>query len=1278
MVSFATRARRLRAMFVFTLLASVLVALPATTAAAATSVFINEIHYDNDGADADEFVEIAGPAGTDLSGWTVVLYNGSSTQLNVYDTIALAGLISDQDAGFGTLSFQRAGIQNGSPDGLALVDGSTVVQFLSYEGSFTAVDGPAAGMASTDIGVSEPGTTTPGDSLQLTGTGSMYEDFTWTGPIPNTEGAVNTGQSFGGTPTPPEMVINEIDYDQAGTDAAEFLELKNVGTSSANLDGWSVVLVNGNGGAIYDTIDLTGVTVAAGDYLVICANAATVANCDIDDGPDTNFIQNGAPDAAGLLDGEGNLVDAVSYEGDTAGYTEGSGVGLEDDPAIDNSGISRFPDGSDTDQNNVDLSPRCATPGAENTSETTDCVPPPAVVINEIDYDQAGTDTAEFLELKNTGGEAVDLSGWTVELVNGTGGGAAIYQTIALPAVSLAGGDYFVVCGNAANTPECDLDVTPDSNLIQNGAPDAVGLRDAGGVLVDAVSYEGDTGAPYTEGSGAGLEDDPGIDYSGISRLPDGIDTDQNNVDLSQRCSTPGAENTSSTTDCVSAPPLSCDATYAFTPIHDIQGSGTSTPIPGVEVYVEAVVVGDFQASNTDGTDLAGFYVQEEDEQADADPLTSEGVFVFDLLLSPGVPVAQGDLVRIRGFAGEFQDQTQVSVAGGEVVVCGSDQGGLVTATPIPFPLAGGQADLERYEGMAVTTNQPMTVIEYFNLDRFGVVDVATERLETPTDAVDPGAPAAALLAYNEQRRIRLDDGSQDQNPYPVKLPDGELDFADAFGGGDTLSNIQGVLSWIRPRVGGFPDRYAIQLTALPDFADTNPRPETPPSVGGSVQVAGFNVLNYFNGDGMGGGFPTPRGAFSPEEFVKQTAKIVSAITALDADVVGLTEIENDFADGPNSAIADLVDALNAVAGAGTYAYIDPGANVGSDAITVAVIYQPASVTPIGGLAILDDAAFVNPFGTQDDRNRPAMAQTFMEVASGEYFTAVVNHFKSKSGSEIDDPGAVCNDGDPSNDIPDCDQGDGQGYFNATRVAAAEALVDWLSTQPTGTTDPDYVLVGDYNSYAQEDPIEVLEAAGYVDLLEAFQPSDVYTYVFDGQTGYLDYGFASSSLVSQVTGAAPWNINADEPDAFDYSEAFDNPANILLWYSPEAYRSSDHDPVLVGLGLDAVDGVATATPDTLWPPNHKYRTVTVTAIDAGGNALSVHIVEVTSSEADSGLDPEDVPNDIVVTGPDMVNLRAERFALEGRTYTITALVTSTAGQTQLVMTTVFVPHDQGK
>ena len=349
----------------------------------AVPVFINEIHYDNAGTDTGEAVEVAGPAGTDLTGWSVVLYNGASTVLTMYDTIALSGVIPDQMNGFGTLSFLRAGIQNGSPDGMALVDNtSTVRQFVSYEGSFTAANGPAVGMTSTDIGVSESSSTPTGFSLQLAGTGNMYEDFGWLPAAAETFGDINTGQTFLTSFT--SLVINEIDYDQSGTDSAEFVELFNQGTTAVDLSDYVLELIQGTGGgaSVYNSISLPMISLGVGGYFVICASNSTVINCDLDSSPDTNFIQNGAPDAIGLRMVTGALVDAVSYEGNSgAPYTEGSGVGLLDNPDFDFYGLSRFPNGVDTNMNNVDFSGRCITPGFANSPSTSDC-PDPATLVS--------------------------------------------------------------------------------------------------------------------------------------------------------------------------------------------------------------------------------------------------------------------------------------------------------------------------------------------------------------------------------------------------------------------------------------------------------------------------------------------------------------------------------------------------------------------------------------------------------------------------------------------------------------------------------------------------------------------------------------------------------------------------------------------------------------------------------------------------------------------------------------------------------------------------------
>lgn len=261
----------------------------------ATAVFINEIHYDNDGGDTGEAIEIAGPAGTDLTGWSIVLYNGNGG--TEYDSENLSGTLADDGSGFGFLSVAISGIQNGAPDGIVLFDGVSVVQFLSYEGDFVAVGGVADGMMSTDIGVSESSSTPIGNSLQLMGTGTVYEDFTWDTDAPDTFGAVNTNQVFAGGGN---VFINEIHYDNDGGDVDEGVEI--AGPAGTDLTGWSIVLYNGNGGTEYDSENLSG----------------TLA----DDGSGFGFLffpisgmQNGAPDGIVLYNGE-EVIQFLSYEGD--------------------------------------------------------------------------------------------------------------------------------------------------------------------------------------------------------------------------------------------------------------------------------------------------------------------------------------------------------------------------------------------------------------------------------------------------------------------------------------------------------------------------------------------------------------------------------------------------------------------------------------------------------------------------------------------------------------------------------------------------------------------------------------------------------------------------------------------------------------------------------------------------------------------------------------------------------------------------------------------------
>lgn len=556
------------------------------------------------------------------------------------------------------------------------------------------------------------------------------------------------------------------------------------------------------------------------------------------------------------------------------------------------------------------------------------------------------------------------------------------------------------------------------------------------------------------------------------------------------------------------------------TSIHTIQGIGNVSPSVGNLATIEGVVVADFQGSNG----LNGFFVQEELGDVDADPQTSEGIFVFDGAGSVAVEV--GDVVRVTGRVTEHFDLTELSEVTA-VLVCGSDS---VAPTPVSLPVATLSA-LEAVEGMLVSFAQQLTASETYNLGRYGEVLLsAGGRLMQPTTLAEPGAPALALQAHNRLTSIQLDDGSATQNPLtpPYLAADGTLRI------GDRTSGFIGAMGYAF-------GVYEMHPTTPVVFTRDNPRPAILEPAGGNLRVAGFNVLNYFTtldtgapSCGPTGGLDC-RGANTATELARQRQKILAALSAIDADVLGINELENNA----SAAIADLVGGLNSLLGTNSYAYINTG-TIGTDAIKVGLLYRPARVAPIGAHAILDssvDPAFI------DTLNRPVLAQTFRHTSSGEVFTVAVNHLKSK--------GSAC-PGDP-------DIGDLQGNCNLTRLAAVEAEAAWLASDPTNSADPDFLLIGDFNSYAEEDPIAALQANGYVNLVRTFLGANAYSYVFEGQSGYLDHAFASPHMASKIGRVTEWHINADEPRALDYNQEFNPP----YLFQPNAYRSADHDPIIV-------------------------------------------------------------------------------------------------------------------
>jgi predicted extracellular nuclease len=885
---------------VLLLVALVLAGSAVPTAQAQTSVFVNELHYDNTGGDVGEAVEIAGPAGTDLAGWSIALYNGSSSQRNVYATVDLSGVLPDQENGFGTAAFFRSGIQNGSPDGLALVDdGGAVVQFLCYEGTFEAASGPAVGTTCVDIGVSESSGVAIGESLQLTGTGSVYDDFTWNAPATDSFGAVNGGQTFVVGDVPPIV------------------------SSTSPADG--------------------------ADYVDVTANI-------------------------------------------------------------------------------------------------------------EIEFSEPVTVTGTWYEF-SCDSTPVDV------VASGSGSSYVLDPVSDLPSSTLC-----TVNVRASQVRDQD---DPIENMLE--------------------------------------------DYS-----------------------------FSFTTSSICGDP----ATF----IHEVQGPGDTSPLLGQIVTVEAVVVGDFQEYNQ----LRGFYIQEENADFDNQKETSEGVFVFEY--NPSVDVEVGQRVRVTGEVDEYYNFTEITDV--ELIqVCGeagSKEYGTVNLR-LPEKFDG---QLEQYEGMYVNIPSRMTVAQNYFLGRYGQLTLTDgSRLYQPTNQALPGSVQAQTLADRNARSILfLDDGTTWSNLNPVSYLGGPPPIV--LRGGDVVKNIVGVLEYSLINSSGGRD-YRLHPTEEPVFTNKNIRTESPQDVGGSLKVATMNVLNYFttidNGQPICGpvGYEQRcRGADTDSELVRQTTKIVEALAAMNADIVGLMEIENHPADDP---VAALVAALNDEVGAGIYNYIATGA-IGTDVIRQAIIYKTASVTPLGSYAAYDDLAFVDPLNTGVARNRPALAQTFEDKGEGGIVTVAVNHLKSKSGSEYDDSGGECST-NPSN--PDCDQGDGQGYFNATRTAAAQALVSWLDGNPTDYSDDDYMIIGDLNAYAMEDPIRALTTAGYFDVAGKFEGNKAYSYTFDGLLGTLDYVLASNSLNDQVRRATVWHINTDEPAVIDYDENY-NPDG---YYSPDQFRASDHDPVIVGLQL---------------------------------------------------------------------------------------------------------------
>ncbi|GAA1999379.1 ExeM/NucH family extracellular endonuclease [Brevibacterium samyangense] len=806
---------------------------------------------------------------------------------------------------------------------------------------------------------------------------------------------------------------------------------------------------------------------------------------------------------------------------------------------------------------------------------------PPAVVhaaelpfVSEIAY--AGADDTDFVEIAAAAG--TDLSGYTVGTVNRGGSPQSDAHVTVLP-------DGSVVDESGAF--EFPLPIT---NSVNSGTR-ADGSYGSSAFL---VSPEGDVvDFPMIGGiaGGAGVVASAPEEIAGIEAAATAATADAgSSIALVEGTwtagePTPGSLPTEGTGDPLplpggSAEPTEPEPTEPTAPtepvaIAGIQGEGETSPLAGRTVTTRGVVTAAYPTGG-----LNGYYIQTEGTGGEEPSGASDGLFVYS---SDTVgEVAIGDHVEVTGTVSEYYGQTQITVATGDARVLDEPA---VAPKPYEGEFPTDPAARESLEGMLVQPTGPITVTDTYPTNRYGEIGIVNgeETLPQATDVVAPGAEAQALEAENVARSYVLDDGST--GDYTRGASDVPLPYLST----EEPVRVGAPVAFTSPVVLGYGhDQWRLQpLTHLTaDNADEvspvtieNTRQERPQDVGGDLTLSSFNVLNYFTtlgeefadcdyytdreGNPTTTNYCEPRGAYDAENLARQQVKIVEAIEGLDADVLSLEEIENSAAFGKDrdEALTTLVDALNAKAGSEKWAFVPSPAELPTDedVIRTAFIYQPASVAPVGESQILvDEENFDNAreplaqeFAPLDDSGAPVVDEEFL---------AIVNHFKSKgSGSG------------PGNE----DTGDGQGASNADRVGQAAALVGFADTLTAEADTEKVFLLGDFNAYTQEDPMQVLYEAGFINV--GSELTDEATYLYDGRTGSLDHVLASPAAFEDLTGADVWNINSVESIGLEYSR-FNS--NVVDLYDESAFRSSDHDPLLVGM---TVEGASDEDPGTEEP-----------------------------------------------------------------------------------------------
>lgn len=956
-----------------------------------------------------------------------------------------------------------------------------------------------------------------------------------------------------------EVFINEIHYDNDGADESEFIEV--VAPIATDLSGWTVALYNGSSSqlSVYETLTVSEGATSVSDgggysYYVLSPSS----------------IQNGSPDGMALVDADGAVIQFLSYEGSlTAASGPAAGltsvdIGVEESSStpigysLQLSGAgSIYSDfawqaealntagASNNDQSFSDDDGA----GSGSTGDTS------SLFINEIHYDNDGSDTNEGVEIAGVAG--TDLSGVTLVLYNGNSGAA--YGTEELSGI----------------VPDQDNEFGTLSFAIsglQNGAPDGFALVDADGVVLQFISYEGSMVA--TDGAAEGMTSiDIGVAES--SSTPEGTSLQLVGTGTAYSEFT-WAESATESFGLVNAEQSFGDndgggeepqigacfetETTGFKYISEVQGSGAASEFDGSAVIVEGVVT---------ALTSSGYFLQEELADEDADSTTSEGIYVYSSQDFPAV----GEIVRVAGTVDEYYDLTEITSVTEQLVCEGSAD---VTTVSVTMPLADGD-DLEYYEGMIVSVSD-LTVFDTATLWQYGEMGLSNELKPQPTDKYAPlSTEYYDLVASNAENIIYVEDNTSSSYPDELSFYT-NFSYANPIRIGDTVS-ATGPLNYSY-------DLY--RINPIEEVIVYSERDAAPVLDEGDMKIATFNVLNYFNGEYDEEGnvtfdYSENRGAENLEEFELQEARIVEAIVTLDADVVGLMEIENDGF-GENSAIQSLVTAVNAqLAEEEHYSFVATSDEslVGTDAIAVGLIYKAAVVTPSEDAIEIDMPSQLQVAGDYQQM-RVSLLQTFTHDDSGQEFSLVVNHFKSKGSTCYED------------EVDSTELDTIQGSCNALRVSAAVTLAEALAAADL----PEKVMIlGDLNAYSAEDPVavlteyspeergytittaintelddgasvEVTEGYGYENVAETFDADGFsYWYYDTAQTGSLDHILASSAFMDDIVDATHWSINSVEAYQLQYDQA-------LSYYRDEdgyaftdvgPYRSSDHDPFVVSV-----------------------------------------------------------------------------------------------------------------